>query len=90
MNRICPDDMFALAHNGLSTFLTEYPHMNEEQMDKIRQLIDNFSKPEIFRKKVRRPALLCRTGQDGAILITPKTLITAKISTIVDPIQNKP
>ena len=74
--RDCPDSMFAVASNGLNMFLTEYPHMNEEQMDKIRQLIDHFSKPEIFRKKERRPALLCRARQDGSILITPKTIRT--------------
>lgn len=77
--RICPDDMFTIAHNGLNMFLMEYPHMNEEQRAKIQQLIEHFSKPEISRKKVRRPALLCQVRQDGAILITPKT---------IDPIQN--
>ena len=73
MSRICLNEVFTLAHNGLNMFLTEYPHMNEEQMEKIRQLIEHFSKPEYHRNKVRRPALLCRTGQDGAIFITPKT-----------------
>ncbi len=58
--------------------------MSEEQRAKIRKLVEHFSKPEIFRKKVRRPALLCRAKQDGAILITPKTLIAGKISKIVD------
>ena len=82
--RICPDDMFAIAHNGLSMFLTEYPHMNEAQRTKIQQLIDRFSKPEFYRKKIRRPALLCEARQDGSIFITPNTICT------VDSIQKSP
>lgn len=45
--------------------------MNEEQRAKIKKLIEHFSKPEFYRKKVRRPALLCQVRQDGAILIAP-------------------
>lgn len=72
--RICPNDIFTIAHNGLNMFLTEYPHMNEAQKAKIRQLIEHFSKPEFYRKKMRRPALLCQMRQDDAILITPQTI----------------
>ena len=74
INRVCPDEIFTIAHNGLNTFLTEYPHMSEEQIAEIRQLIEHFAKPEYYRKKMRRPALLCRTRQDGSILITPKII----------------
>lgn len=69
--RICPTDVFREAHNGLNLFLTEYPHMDGEQRGKIQQLVEHFSKPEFYRKKVRRPALLCQARQDGVILITP-------------------
>jgi len=72
--RICPPDVFNMAHNGLNLFLTEYPYMDEEQRAKIQQLIEHFSKPEIYRNKVRRPALLCEARQDGSILITHKHL----------------
>ena len=84
MLRICPDDVFSIAHNGLNLFLTEYPHMNEEQKAKIRQLVEHFSKPQFYRKKVRRPALLCQARQDGLILITPKIIRT------INPIEKSP
>lgn len=57
-------------------FLTEYPHMSEEQRAKIQELVEHFSKPEFYRKKVRRPALLCQARPDGSILITPNTIRT--------------
>lgn len=75
MERVCPPEIFSQAHNGLSLFLSEYHHMNKEQVEKIRQLIERFSKPEFYRKKVRRPALLCRVRQDGSILITPNIIL---------------
>jgi len=37
----------------------------------VQDFIEHFSKPEFYRKKVRRPALICNVKQDGAILITP-------------------
>ena len=77
MNRICPDEVFAIAHNGLNMFLTEYPHMNKEQRAKIQQLVERFSRPEFHRKKVRRPALMCQARQDGSLLITPQIIKTA-------------
>lgn len=85
MSRICPNDAFAIAHNGLNIFLTEYPHMNEEQREEIRQLVESFSKPGLHRKKIRRPALICQARQDGSILITPNI-----VRTIQPPDPNTP
>jgi hypothetical protein len=71
MDRICPPDAFREAHNGLSLFLSQYPYMDEAQRAKIRNLIDRFSRPEIWRNKVRRQGLLCRAAPDGVLAITP-------------------
>jgi hypothetical protein len=70
--RTCPDFVFREAHNGLNLFLTEYPYMDEAQQEKIRKLIAHFSEPQICRNRVQRPALFCKAGSDGALLITPQ------------------
>lgn len=80
MSRICPKNAFAIAYNGLSIFLTEFPHMNEEQRAEVHSLIKKYSKPMFYRNKECRPALLCKVRQDGTILITPHTISTLDIS----------
>lgn len=72
MDRKCPHTMFMEAHNGLNLFLSQYPHMDEEQMAKIRELVDRFSRPDIYRNKIRRQGLLCKSNPDGVLFIAPR------------------
>jgi len=81
--RICPRQAFDMAHNGLNMFLTEYPHMDEKQRAEIRKLIEHFSEPQMYRNKIRRPALSCQMGQDDVIHITSHIVCTT------NPIEKK-
>ena len=72
MDRTCPPEIFREAHNGLNLFLTEYPHMTEEQIEEICKLVDYFARPQYYHKKIRRPELLCRSRPDGVLLIAPR------------------
>jgi len=75
--RDCHSMVFDEAYNGLSVFLTEYPHMNEEQKLKIRNLVKKFSMPLIKGGLLKRPAISCDIQSDWTVIIEPKFLETS-------------
>jgi len=71
IKRICPEEIFTQAHNGLSLFLSEYPHMSKEQRSKICELIEHFALPQYRQRVLRRPGLRCKSRPDGVLFISP-------------------
>ncbi len=71
---MCPKEAFDVAANGLSFFLSQYPHMNEEQLTKIEEVIRHYAKPEVRRGATRRQPLQCSVGPDGSLHISRHTL----------------
>ena len=68
---MCPKEAFDVALNGLSFFLSQYPHMDEEQLDQVKSVIRTHSNPYYKQGKLLRQALQCSVGSDGTLHISP-------------------
>jgi len=67
---MCPKEAFNEASNGLNFFLSQFPHMDEDQKTKIEDIICLYSQP-FDKKKMYRQALQCSVGSDGTLHISP-------------------
>jgi hypothetical protein len=69
--RECHEVVFQQASNGLNLFLNEYPYMNEDQKQRIEEMIEVCSKSLIHHGNIRRQAVQCKVQPDGSIVISP-------------------
>lgn len=46
--------------------------MSPEQVDEVQKMVQSYTEP-VSKQSMHRPALLVKTGSDGALFITPQT-----------------